>query len=42
VGVFFLALWIKSSMEERFMLEEFGAEYRSYQQRVKALVPYIF
>jgi protein-S-isoprenylcysteine O-methyltransferase Ste14 len=42
VGVFFLALWIKSSMEERFMLEEFGAEYRNYQQRVKALVPYIF
>jgi protein-S-isoprenylcysteine O-methyltransferase Ste14 len=42
VGVFFLALWLKSSMEERFMLEEFGAEYRSYQQRVKALVPYLF
>lgn len=42
VGVFFLAYWLKSSMEERFMLEEFGAEYRSYQQRVKALVPYLF
>jgi protein-S-isoprenylcysteine O-methyltransferase Ste14 len=42
VGVFFLALWIKSSIEERFMLEEFGAEYRSYQQRAKALIPYIF
>jgi protein-S-isoprenylcysteine O-methyltransferase Ste14 len=42
VGVFFLALWFKSSMEERFMLEEFGAEYRGYQQRVKALVPYVF
>jgi protein-S-isoprenylcysteine O-methyltransferase Ste14 len=42
VGVVFLALWIKSSMEERFMLEEFGAEYRSYQHRVKALVPYLF
>ena len=42
VGVFFLAMWLKSSIEERFMLEEFGAEYRSYQQRVKALVPYLF
>jgi protein-S-isoprenylcysteine O-methyltransferase Ste14 len=42
VGVFFLAMWLKSSMEERFMLEEFGTEYRSYQQRVKALVPYLF
>jgi protein-S-isoprenylcysteine O-methyltransferase Ste14 len=42
VVVFFIALWLKSSMEERFMLEEFGVEYRSYQQRTKALVPYVF
>ena len=42
VGVLFLSLWVKSGVEERFMLEEFGAEYRRYQQQVKALIPYIF
>jgi protein-S-isoprenylcysteine O-methyltransferase Ste14 len=42
VAVLFLSLWLKSRMEERFMLEQFGAEYRRYQQQVKALIPYVF
>jgi protein-S-isoprenylcysteine O-methyltransferase Ste14 len=42
VGVLFLSLWLKSRMEERFMLEQFGANYSSYQQHVKALIPYVF
>jgi len=41
-GVLFLALWLKSSIEERFMLEQFDGEYRQYQSQVKALIPYIF
>jgi protein-S-isoprenylcysteine O-methyltransferase Ste14 len=42
VGVFFLSLWLKSRMEERFMLQQFGTNYSSYQQHVKALIPYVF
>jgi len=42
VGVLFLAYWLKSSREERFMLEQFDGEYRLYQGQVKALIPYIF
>ena len=42
VGVLFLSFWLKSRMEEQFMLEQFGADYRSYQERVKALIPYVF
>jgi protein-S-isoprenylcysteine O-methyltransferase Ste14 len=29
-------------MEERFMLEQFGAGYRQYQQQVKRLIPHVF
>jgi protein-S-isoprenylcysteine O-methyltransferase Ste14 len=29
-------------MEERFMLEQFGADYGRYQRQVKALIPYVF
>jgi protein-S-isoprenylcysteine O-methyltransferase Ste14 len=42
VGLLFLAFWLKSSMEERFMLEQFGLEYRQYQSQVKGLIPYVF
>ncbi len=42
VGLLFLAFWLKSSMEERFMLEQFGSEYRQYQSQVKGLIPYVF
>jgi protein-S-isoprenylcysteine O-methyltransferase Ste14 len=41
VGVLFLSLWLKSRMEERFMLEQFGAGYRQYQKHVKALIPHV-
>jgi protein-S-isoprenylcysteine O-methyltransferase Ste14 len=41
VGVLALAYWLKLRMEERFMLEQFGADYRRYQERVKALIPYV-
>ncbi len=42
VGLLFLAFWLKSSMEERFMLDHFGSEYRQYQSQVKGLIPYVF
>ena len=42
VGVLFLSFWLKSRMEERFMLEQFDGDYRHYQQKVKALIPYVF
>jgi protein-S-isoprenylcysteine O-methyltransferase Ste14 len=42
VGVLFLSFWLKSRMEERFMLEQFGVDYRRYQHQVKSLIPYFF
>lgn len=42
VGVLFLSCWLKSRMEERFMLEQFGDGYRQYQKHVKALIPHVF
>ena len=33
--------WLKSRTEEGFMVEHFGAPYRRYQGRVKALIPYV-
>lgn len=43
VGVFILGvgLWIKSQIEERFMLQQFGEQYACYRQRVRALVPFV-
>ncbi len=41
--VFFIAcIQIKISKEEAFMLEVFGEKYRSYQAKVKRLVPLIY
>ncbi|HEV8039386.1 MAG TPA: isoprenylcysteine carboxylmethyltransferase family protein [Bryobacteraceae bacterium] len=37
----FLAWWSKSRLEEKFMRQCFGAEYAAYQQRVKALIPFV-
>ncbi len=42
VGVLALSYWLKLRIEERFMLEQFGTDYRRYQERVKALIPYVF
>jgi protein-S-isoprenylcysteine O-methyltransferase Ste14 len=33
--------WLKSRTEEEFMVQQFGAAYRRYQEQVKALIPYI-
>jgi protein-S-isoprenylcysteine O-methyltransferase Ste14 len=35
----FLTWWQKSRIEERFMLDHFGDEYRRYQHEVRALIP---
>jgi protein-S-isoprenylcysteine O-methyltransferase Ste14 len=32
----------KSSLEERFMIEQFGAKYVRYRREVKALVPFVW
>jgi protein-S-isoprenylcysteine O-methyltransferase Ste14 len=39
IGVSF---WRKLRLEERWLCELFGDQYRDYMQRVKALVPWIF
>ncbi len=36
-----LALWRKLRLEERWMRQEFGEEYRAYCRRVPALIPFI-
>jgi protein-S-isoprenylcysteine O-methyltransferase Ste14 len=41
VALAFAGWLVKSRTEERFMLERFGAEYEHYQQRTRALVPFI-
>lgn len=33
---------MKVNMEEKFMIEEFGAEYQEYRRRVKALIPFVY
>ncbi len=37
----FCGWWLKSRMEEQFMLQQFGQQYREYQQEVKALIPFV-
>ena len=41
-GMVFVTLSLKLRIEERFMTEEFGAEYKNYQQQVKALIPFVY
>ena len=41
-ALFFLAALRKYRLEERWMREQFGAEYVTYQARVKAIVPWVF
>ncbi len=33
--------WTKSQIEERFLLDQFGAEYAEYRRQVKALIPFV-
>lgn len=35
-------LWLKSRVEEQFMMQRFGDEYLRYRREVKALVPFLF
>jgi len=34
--------WIKSQLEEQFMVQQFGNQYLLYRQRVRALIPFVF
>jgi protein-S-isoprenylcysteine O-methyltransferase Ste14 len=36
-----LAFWLKMQIEERFMLQQFGAQYADYRQHVRALIPFV-
>jgi protein-S-isoprenylcysteine O-methyltransferase Ste14 len=41
VALTFSGWWLKSRMEETFLIEQFGAQYREYQRQVKALIPFV-
>jgi protein-S-isoprenylcysteine O-methyltransferase len=36
-----LAFWLKVQIEERFMVQQFGAQYSDYRQQVRALIPFV-
>jgi len=42
VLVLFVGFLLKSRMEEHFMQEQFGGDYLTYQQQVKALIPFVY
>ena len=37
-----LSLWQKGSIEEQFLMVEFGEQYANYQREVKFLIPFIY
>jgi protein-S-isoprenylcysteine O-methyltransferase len=41
VGLTLGGWWLKSRTEEEFMMEQFGASYQRYRERVRALIPYV-
>jgi protein-S-isoprenylcysteine O-methyltransferase Ste14 len=41
VALLAVALLVKMRLEERWMVERFGEEYRQYRREVKALVPFV-
>ena len=41
VAIVFVALWRKLRLEERWMSETFGEEYRRYREHTAALIPYL-
>jgi protein-S-isoprenylcysteine O-methyltransferase Ste14 len=42
VLIVFVALWRKLRLEERWMSETFGDEYRRYRAHTAALIPFLF
>jgi protein-S-isoprenylcysteine O-methyltransferase Ste14 len=41
VAVAFASFWIKLSNEEKLMRQQFPEQYRSYEQRVKRIIPFV-
>ena len=41
VAIVFVAFWRKLRLEERWMSETFGEDYRRYRERTKALIPFL-
>jgi protein-S-isoprenylcysteine O-methyltransferase Ste14 len=41
VPLAFASFWIKLEQEERLMLQQFPDQYRSYQRRVKRIIPFV-
>jgi protein-S-isoprenylcysteine O-methyltransferase Ste14 len=41
VVIVFAALWRKLRLEERWMIETFGDQYRRYRERTAALIPFL-
>jgi protein-S-isoprenylcysteine O-methyltransferase Ste14 len=37
-----LAFWRKITIEEQFLIQQFGADYQAYRRQVKALIPLIW
>jgi len=37
----FVGWWLKARMEEEFMAQQFGEDYRRYQRSVKQLIPFV-
>jgi protein-S-isoprenylcysteine O-methyltransferase Ste14 len=41
VAIVFAAFWRKLRLEERWMSETFGEDYRRYRARTRALIPFL-
>jgi len=37
----FVGWWLKARMEEQFMTQQFGEDYRRYQSNVRQLIPFV-
>ena len=42
VGLAFAGYFIKSRMEEKWLIQEFGTGYEQYRREVKALIPFVY
>src|SRR5215469_17773144 len=41
VAIAFVGWWLKARIEEEFMTQQFGEDYRRYQKDVKQLIPFV-